>query len=269
MDYDIRTRLPPYNASSAPTTHQMYPKIGPHGLAAARPSPHHHSSPPPSSPGLGIRVFVKPEYRITPPLASMMWFSQGSYQLVSEFSTMSLSSKKATWVVMPTLQCLCMTSQRTNVHPAHVGTGTAEHGGMLGSNCKPHLLPHSGDIPRSNFQFDFGLERKILAEANKENPNWSKFGMENLPTKVTESASPKVSVSDPIVSKYIAMGLNREAVPIAVAKYGDNPAKIPEFVKSYTLLREMGFSSTSVAEALVMYDNDTDKALAHFLNGSS
>jgi len=24
-----------------------------------------------------------------------------------------------------------------------------------------------------------------------------------------------------------------------------------------------------VAEALVMYDNDTDKALAHFLNGSS
>ena len=92
--------------------------------------------------------------------------------------------------------------------------------------------------------------------------------MENLP-KVTESASPKVSVSDPIVSKYIAMGLSRDAVAIAVANYGDNPAKIPEFVKSYTLLREMGFSSTSVAEALVMYDNDTDKALAHFLNGSS
>lgn len=33
-------------------------------------------------------------------------------------------------------------------------------------------------------------------------------------------------VSDPIVSKYIALGLNREAVPIAVANYGDNPTKV-------------------------------------------
>jgi len=55
------------------------------------------------------------------------------------------------------------------------------------------LLPHSGDIQRSNFQFDFGLERKILSETNKENPNWSKFGRENIPTKVTESVSPKVT----------------------------------------------------------------------------
>ncbi|XP_027362626.1 uncharacterized protein LOC113870230 [Abrus precatorius] len=196
MDYDFMTRPPPYNSSSS-SSQAMYPKISPH---APRPSHHHHSSAPSSSPGLGIRVFLKPEYRITPP---------------------------------------------------------------------PHLLPHSGDIPRSNFQFDFGLERKVLAEANKENPNWSKFGMENLPTKVTESPSPKISVSDPIVSKYIAMGLSREAVPIAVANYGDNPTRIQEFVKGYTLLRDMGFSSTSVVEALVMYDNDTDKALSHFLNGSS
>ncbi|XP_014524341.1 uncharacterized protein LOC106780551 [Vigna radiata var. radiata] len=200
MDYDFRTEPPLYSSSSSPSSHQMYPKIASHGHAAARPSHPHHSSPPSSSPGLGIRVFIKPEYRITPP---------------------------------------------------------------------PHLLPHSGDIQRSNFQFDFGLERKILSEANKEKPNWSKFGMENLQTKVMESASPKASVSDPIVSKYIAMGLNREAVPIAVANYGDNPTKIPEFVNSYTLLREMGFSSTSVAEALVMYDNDTDKALSHFLNATS
>lgn len=42
-----------------------------------------------------------------------------------------------------------------------------------------------------------------------------------------------------------------------------------EFVKGYNLLREMGFSSKNVAEALAMYDNDTDKALAHFLNSSS
>ncbi|KAK2390592.1 hypothetical protein P8452_27861 [Trifolium repens] len=133
----------------------------------------------------------------------------------------------------------------------------------------PHLLPHVGDIPRSNFQFDFGLERKILAEAEKDNPNWSKFGIENLPTKASDTSSSKVSSSDPIVSKYLAMGFSREAVPIAVTNYGDNPTKVKEFVDGYTLLREMGFSSTSVTEALIMHDNDTDKALAHFLSGSS
>ncbi|KAI3428887.1 uncharacterized protein J3R85_008894 [Psidium guajava] len=31
----------------------------------------------------------------------------------------------------------------------------------------------------------------------------------------------------------------------------------------------MGFSSSSVVEALVTYDNGTEKALAHFLDGSS
>lgn len=31
---------------------------------------------------------------------------------------------------------------------------------------------------------------------------------------------------EPIVSKYVASGLNREAVPVAVANYGDNPAKV-------------------------------------------
>ncbi|CAJ2667550.1 unnamed protein product [Trifolium pratense] len=134
----------------------------------------------------------------------------------------------------------------------------------------PHLLPHVGDIPRSNFQFDFGLERKILAEAEKDNPNWSKFGVENLPTKASDNTSlSKVTSSDPIVSKYISMGLSREAVPIAVTNYGDNPTKVKEFVDGYTLLREMGFSSTSVTEALVMHDNDKDKALAYFLSGSS
>lgn len=34
------------------------------------------------------------------------------------------------------------------------------------------------------------------------------------------------SVADPIVSKYIASGLSREAVPLAVANYGDNPTKV-------------------------------------------
>ncbi|TQD94636.1 hypothetical protein C1H46_019881, partial [Malus baccata] len=81
--------------------------------------------------------------------------------------------------------------------------------------------------------------------------------------------TPPGSGADPVVSKYIASGLSREAVLLAVANYGDNPTKVREFVNAFTLLREMGFSPNAVAEALMMYDNDTDKALAHFLNSSS
>ena len=32
--------------------------------------------------------------------------------------------------------------------------------------------------------------------------------------------------SDPVVSKYIASGLSREVVTVAVANYGDNPTKV-------------------------------------------
>ncbi|KAL9240506.1 hypothetical protein vseg_014716 [Gypsophila vaccaria] len=136
----------------------------------------------------------------------------------------------------------------------------------------PQLLPHMGDIPRSSFQFDFGLERKILAEAEKGNQNWSRFAAENLPKNIPEPMSSIPSVAhgvDPVVRKYITAGLNREAVPLAVENFGDNPTKVREFANAFTQLREMGFAPNAVAEALLMYDNDTDKAIAHFLNSSS
>lgn len=44
-----------------------------------------------------------------------------------------------------------------------------------------------GEIPRSTFQFDFDFERKILAEAEKDSQNWSRLGLENLPSKALES----------------------------------------------------------------------------------
>ncbi|XVF50932.1 hypothetical protein PTKIN_Ptkin04bG0143400 [Pterospermum kingtungense] len=220
MDYDFRNRTgPPYESQvpmyrqqptpSSSSNHPMYgpslyPRIGQPAQSVVPPAPRtssfHHTSSPSSSSGLGIRVALKPEYRITPP---------------------------------------------------------------------PQLSPQVGDIPRSNFQFDFDFERKILAEADKETINWSKLGLENFPPKPTQSTSSQGASSDPVVSKYIASGLLREAVTVAVANYGDNPTKVREFVNGYNLLREMGFSSNNVAEALLMYDNDTDKALAHFLNGSS
>ncbi|KAI3419572.1 UBA domain-containing protein [Psidium guajava] len=185
----------------------MYPRIGSHHgnpavvSSAGRSSSFHHTAPPPSSSsGLGIRVAVKPEYRITPP---------------------------------------------------------------------PQLLPQMGDIPRSNFQFDFDFERKVLAEIEKENPDWSRLGLENLPSRSSEALPISGPPGDPVINKYITSGLSREAVPLAVANYGDNPTKVREFVNGYTRLREMGFSSSSIAEALVKNNNNMDEALAYFLSGSS
>ncbi|XP_021764945.1 uncharacterized protein LOC110729520 [Chenopodium quinoa] len=193
------------SSSQSPHVSSLYPKIGQPGQPVipppARAPPYHQSSaPPPSSSGTGIRVQIKPEYRITPP---------------------------------------------------------------------PQLLPQMGDIPRSAFHFDFDLEKKILAEAEKENQNWSRLASENFPSRTPQSMPSSTTAADPVVSKYIASGLNREAVPLAVAAFGDNPTKVRDFVNGYTLLREMGFASNSVAEALLMHDNDTDKAVAYFLNSSS
>ncbi|XP_047339995.1 uncharacterized protein LOC124943540 [Impatiens glandulifera] len=186
-------------------TSSLYPRPGVSGHSVNQPftgrtsSSHHNSSS--ASPGLGIRVALKPEYRITPP---------------------------------------------------------------------PQLSPQFGDIPRSIFQFDFDLEMKILAEAEKENPNWNKLVLENIPSNNTApTASSLGSVTNPVINKYIASGLNREAVPFAVAHYGDNPTKVKEFVNGYKMLREMGFSSKNVAEALILYENDPEKSLAHFLNSAS
>ncbi|PKI63465.1 metacaspase-1B-like [Punica granatum] len=200
--YRTPTQPPSSSAPPPPSYGQrMYPRVGSqHGAAVAPPPagrPYGAHPPPPSSTGLGIRVTVKPEYRINPP---------------------------------------------------------------------PQMSPHVGEIPRSNFHFDFDFERKILAEAEKENPNWGKLAMENQPLRTAQPITPQGPVGDPVVSKYIAMGLNREAVSIAVAKYGDDPNKVKGFVNGYTALREMGFSSSTVAEALFMNNNDTNKALAHCLS---
>ncbi|KAJ0772236.1 putative ubiquitin-associated protein [Helianthus annuus] len=119
MDYyDFRNRLNSQSSSSS-SPHPMYgpaslyPKIG------HPPPPRNNATASPSS-GMGIRVTLKPEFRITPP---------------------------------------------------------------------PQMSPHIGEIPRSTFRFDFELERKILAEAEKENPNWSNLGLENLPRETAKPIS--------------------------------------------------------------------------------
>ncbi|KAF3619327.1 putative ABC transporter C family member 10-like [Capsicum annuum] len=291
----------PSTAAPQPQPHPMYgqstglyPRPGQH--SAPRNPPFHHSPSSSSNTGIGIRVVIKPEYRITPP---------------------------------------------------------------------PQLSTQVGDIPRSTFNFDFELEKQILAEAEKERPNWSRLGLEHppsrkpeqtnmlarnktnviidggskkqlmtaVPTKKSENehrftflekeklktdlksgqvmgrAGPQGSIvrrltlhfceklfprlefviswshdhnftaiprlpflwgytGDPIMNKYATSGFNREAVALAIANYGDNPVKVKEFAEGYTLLKEMGFSSNSVADALLMNDNDKDKAAAQLLGNS-
>ncbi|VFQ73027.1 unnamed protein product [Cuscuta campestris] len=228
MDYDYRNRagaaydsqLPIYgrpSSTASPPSHShpmyappgqphhppaLHPRIGQHlssHLAGRNSASFHRPSSAPSN-GTGIRVAIKPEYRITPP---------------------------------------------------------------------PQLSSQIRDIPHSFFQFDFDFERKILAEAEKDSQNWSGLvDSGSIVTNMSRQTSPGSS-GDPIADKYIASGLNRDAVPLAVANFGDNPTKVREFADHYTRLRDMGFSSNAVGEALLMFDNDTEKALAYLLNNSS
>ncbi|MFX9845728.1 hypothetical protein ABTP16_07555, partial [Acinetobacter baumannii] len=90
----------------------------------------------------------------------------------------------------------------------------------------PQLLPQVGEVPRSNFHFDFEFERNVMAEAVKENPNWDRPGIDIVPPKATQpNSSPYGPTADPVVSKYTSAGLNRDAVALAIANYGDNPTK--------------------------------------------
>ncbi|XP_066376603.1 uncharacterized protein [Miscanthus floridulus] len=133
----------------------------------------------------------------------------------------------------------------------------------------PQLPPQMVEIPRSTFNFDFEYERRILAEAEKENPNWTKFVVERqAPPPVAQQARP-ASSGDPVVDSYVSMGLGREAVSFAVLNYGDNPTKVKEFVKSYNILHEMGFTSPNVPELLAIHDNDPDKVIQRLLSSPS
>nr|BAX24940.1 proline-rich cell wall protein-like [Oryza punctata] len=103
-----------------------------------------------------------------------------------------------------------------------------------GNSIGPQLPPQLTEVPRSTFNFDFEYERKILAEAEKENPNWSKFVIESQPPPPPQPPrGPKLTTPTTSVVK--------------------------EFVKSYNALHEMGFTSSNVPELLAIHDNDPDK----------
>lgn len=76
-----------------------------------------------------------------------------------------------------------------------------------------------GEIPRSNFQFDFEFEKIVLAEAVKENPNWSRLGIENLPAAAAAAPPPRAtqSHSNYVSVRFIIVCLSISSVPSLVA----------------------------------------------------
>jgi hypothetical protein len=76
------------------------------------------------------------------------------------------------------------------------------------------------EIPRSTFNFDFEYERRILAEAEKENPNWTKFVVERQapPPPVAQQAR----YIDPAISFFLSftsllISLTITQLPLAIA----------------------------------------------------
>lgn len=129
----------------------------------------------------------------------------------------------------------------------------------------PQLLPLPDEIPQSNVQFDFDLERKILEEAQKEGQPGSSRRLPMSLSRASEAAAATAATEDPIVSKYTMMGLNRDAVVLAIATYGDVQSKVMDFVQSYNVLREVGFEPDKIAGALSMFDNDKERASAYLI----
>lgn len=55
---------------------------------------------------------------------------------------------------------------------------------------QPQLAQPMPEVPRSTFKFDFEFEKRILAEAEKESQNWSRFAAENQSSKPAASTLP-------------------------------------------------------------------------------
>eukprot|EP00243_Klebsormidium_subtile_P002800 TRINITY_DN15696_c0_g1_i1.p1 TRINITY_DN15696_c0_g1~~TRINITY_DN15696_c0_g1_i1.p1 ORF type:complete len:249 (-),score=19.17 TRINITY_DN15696_c0_g1_i1:163-909(-) len=127
------------------------------------------------------------------------------------------------------------------------------------------LSPQNIDVPRSTFMFDFDLERKIIEEA--ERGNWERSARAADHSHSNGIVSTSNVHEDPVVSKYVATGLPRDAVQLAVATFGDVQNKVLDFCSHFGVMKEMGFAPEAISGALAMFDNDRDKAIAQLAGG--
>nr|CAB3467092.1 unnamed protein product [Digitaria exilis] len=134
----------------------------------------------------------------------------------------------------------------------------------------PQLPPQMVEIPRSTFNFDFEYEKRILAEAEKENPSWSKFVVERqAPPPVPQQASYIVPSTPFYWINKVLPKLVSFALPPFLCFVDVIDGMVKEFVRSYNILHEMGFTSSNVPELLAIHDNDPDKVIQRLLSSPS
>ncbi|CAI5929673.1 unnamed protein product, partial [Closterium sp. NIES-65] len=112
--------------------------------------------------------------------------------------------------------------------------------------AQPPPLAPVQPVAVSAAAFDFDVEKQLLSEASA--------------LRQRTSVAVKREV-DPRASKYIQMGMNREAVIMALTMHGDSHSQVVDFCNAYMLLREMGFDPVAVAGCLALCGNDRDRAL--------
>ncbi|GJP40713.1 hypothetical protein CLOM_g368 [Closterium sp. NIES-68] len=112
--------------------------------------------------------------------------------------------------------------------------------------AQPPPLAPVQPVPVSAAAFDFDVEKQLLSHASAL----------RQPTSVAVKRE-----LDPRAAKYVQMGMEREAVIMALAIQGDSHSQVVDFCNSYTLLREMGFHPVAVAGCLALCGNDRDRAL--------
>ncbi|XP_024381917.1 uncharacterized protein [Physcomitrium patens] len=126
------------------------------------------------------------------------------------------------------------------------------------------LRVQSREVPRSLFQFEFDLERRILAEAEQGNLNFRAGSGATL--SQSNSEADLAEVEDATVAKYLAMGHNKEAVQYALQTYGDDQNKVLDFCPPFNRIREMGFAADRVAKALASCNNDEEQAISSLVS---
>lgn len=111
------------------------------------------------------------------------------------------------------------------------------------------------------FQFEFDLERRIIAEAGQLGSSHLRASS-TVQTSHANGGDNLAEVEDATVAKYLAMGHNKESIQYALQTYGDDQTKILDFCPAYNRMREMGFPGDRIARALASVDNDVDQAIS-------